>query len=61
MLHSENVRLYQRLALKLKGIQRVLEFNQSNGLKPYIERNTQKELKMEKWKKENDDKDGKSQ
>ena len=42
VLHFENLKQYLRLGLKLKKIQRVLEFNQSQWLKPYIEFNTQK-------------------
>ena len=41
--HYENWKLYLRLGLKLKKIHRVLEFNQSQCLKPYIEFNTKKE------------------
>ena len=43
VLHYENFQLYLRLGLHLKKIHRVLEFNQSQWLKPYIEFNTQKE------------------
>ena len=42
VLHFENLKQYLRLGLKLKKIQHVLEFNQSQWLKPYIEFNTQK-------------------
>ena len=37
VLHYENLQLYLRLELKLKKIHRVLEFNQSQWLKPFIE------------------------
>ena len=40
VLHFENLQLYLRLGLKLKNIHRVLEFSQSQWLKPYIEFNT---------------------
>ena len=46
MIHYENLKLYLRLGLKLKH--RVLEFNQSQWLKPYIEFNTQKRIETEK-------------
>ena len=55
VLHYEKLKLYFRLGLKLKKIYRVLEFNQSQWLKPYIEFNTQKRIEVEK----NNDKDGK--
>ena len=56
MLHSENLRLYLRLELKLKKIIRVLKMNQSQWLKPYIEFNTKKRKEAEK----NGDKDEKA-
>ena len=49
------MQLYSRLRLQPKKIDRVLELNQSQRLKPYIEFNTQKKNKCRK----NDDKDGK--
>ena len=55
VLHYENSQLYLRLGLKLKIIHRVLEFNQSQWLKPYVEFNTEKEWKQ----KRNGDKDKK--
>ena len=56
VLHYENLQLYLRLSLKLKKIHRVLEFNQSNWLKPYVEFSTHKRIKAKK----NGDKDGKA-
>ena len=51
VLYYENLQLY----FFLKKIHCVLEFNQSQWLKPYIEFNTQKRIEAEK----NNDKDGK--
>ena len=55
VIHHENLQLYLRLGVKL-GVKkhRVLEFNQSQSLKPYIKFNTQKRIEAEK----NNDKDG---
>ena len=47
MLHYENL-LYLRLGLKLKKIHLVLEFNQPQWLKSYIEFNLQERIKAEK-------------
>ena len=44
----ENLKLYLRQGLKLKNIYHVLEFNQSQWLKQYIEFNTQKRIGPEK-------------
>ena len=55
-LYYENLQFYLWLGLKLKKIYRVLEFNQSQWLKPYVEFNTQKRIEAEK----SDDKDGKA-
>ena len=43
MLHYENLQLYLRVELKLKKLHRVLEFNELQWLKPYIEFNAKKE------------------
>ena len=42
VLHYENLQVYLGLGLKLKTIHRVLEFNQSQWLKPHNEFNTKK-------------------
>ena len=55
MLHYKHLQLYLRLRLKLKKVSRLLEFNQLEWLKPYVEFKTQKILQEEK----NGDKDGK--
>ena len=56
MIHYENLKLYLRLGLKLKKIHCVLEFNQCQWLKQYVEFNTQKRIEGEK----DGDKDGKA-
>ena len=48
VLYYENLQIYSRLGLKLKKIRHVLEFNQLQWLKPHIEFNTQKTIKVEK-------------
>ena len=40
VLHYENLELYLRLELKLKKVHRVLELNQSQLLKAYVEFHT---------------------
>ena len=42
VIHYENLKMYSRFELKLKDILRILEFNQSQWLKQYVEFNTQK-------------------
>ena len=54
VIHYENLKFYLRLGLKIKTIHHVLEFNQSQWQKQYIEFNTQKRIEAEK----NGDKDG---
>ena len=49
VIHYENLKLYLRLGLKLKLIHRVLEFNQPQLLKQYVQFNTQKGIEAEKW------------
>ena len=56
VIYYENLQLYLRLALKLKKIQRLLELNQFQWLKQYVEFNAQKRIEAEK----NDEKDGKA-
>ena len=56
VIHYKNLKLYLRLGLKLKKIHHVLEFNQSQWLKQYVELNAQKRMEVEK----NGDKDGKA-
>ena len=56
VLHYKNLQLYFRLVLKLKKIHCILEFNQSQWVKPCIEFNTHKRIEAEK----NGDKDEKT-
>ena len=53
VLHYESLQLYLRIVFK--KIHHILEFNQSQWLKPYFEFNTHKRIEAEK----NNDKDGK--
>ena len=55
VIHYENLKFCLRLGLKLKKIHHVLEFNQSQWLKQYVELNAEKRIEAEK----NDDKDEK--
>ena len=59
MLHYERLQFYLRLRLKLKKIHHVLEFSQSQWLKPYIEFNKQK-IKAETEAEKNGNKDEKA-
>ena len=56
VIHYENLQLYLKLRLKLKAIHRVLEFIQSQSLKPSIKFNTKKRMEAGK----NNDEDGKA-
>ena len=48
VIHYENSQLYSRLALKVKKVHRVLQFTQSQWLKPFIEFSTKKRIEAEK-------------
>ena len=48
VIHYENLKFYLRLGLKLKKIHRILEFNQSQWLKQYVDFNKQKIRSMKK-------------
>ena len=56
VIHYENLHIWLRLGLKLRKLHRVLEFNQSQWLKPYVEFNKQKRIEGEK----NGDENGKA-
>ena len=56
VIHYKSLKLYLRLGLKLKKIHCILELNQFQWLKEYVEFNTQKRIEAEK----NGDKDGKA-
>ena len=47
ILHCKNLKLYLKLGMKLRKIYRVLEFEQNDFLKPYIELNTELRKKAE--------------
>ena len=49
VLHYLNLQLYLDLGLKLKGVHRVLEFDQSPWLKKYIDFNTEKQKNAKKF------------
>ena len=51
MLFYENVQLYLRLGLRLKKMRCILELNQSQCLKPYIESNLQNRIEAENGEK----------
>ena len=51
VLDYENQQLYLRLGLKLKTVHLVLELNQPQLWKTYIEFNTKKRIEAEKWRK----------
>ena len=55
VLHYKNLQLILETRIRTKKIHRVLEFNQSQWLKPYIEFNTPKRIEAEKEKKEDKD------
>ena len=42
VLHEEDLKLYLRLGLKLKGVHRILQFSEKPCLKEYIDFNTEK-------------------
>ena len=48
VIHYKNLKLCLKLGFKLKITHRVLEFNQSQWLKQYVEFNTQKRMEAEK-------------
>ena len=48
VIHYESQQRYLRLGLKIKSIYRVLEFNQSQSLKQYVEFITQRRIEAEK-------------
>ena len=50
VLHYENLQLYLRLGLKPKNVHCVLEFNQLQWLKAYVEVNKQKIIDVKKKK-----------
>ena len=59
VIRYENLKFYLKLGLKLKKLHRVLEFNQSQWLKPYIKWNTYTKNRSRK-KEKNKDKDKKA-
>ena len=48
VLHCQNLQFALRLGSKLKSILRVLELNQSQWLKPYVEFNKQKRIETDR-------------
>ena len=42
VIHNSNLKLYEKLGLKLEKIHRILEFDESPWMKPYIDLNTKK-------------------
>ena len=50
VLFYGNLQLYLRLGFKLKKLHGVLEFNQSQWLKPFVQFNILKRKKARKWR-----------
>ena len=50
VIHYKNLKLYSMLGIKLKKVHHVLELNQSQWLKSYVEFNTKKEKTIKIFK-----------